>query len=149
MPGARVFVDSNVLLYTRDLKLSEKAQSALDWLREAAERNLACTNLQVLNEVTNVMLRKRGDLSAQEVFAQVDELRALGVSPVDQQTVIAGRRIRLQTGYSWWDCLLLASALELGCEFFLSEDLRDGQAIEGLTIVDPFAHSPQQVFASR
>jgi len=149
MPGARVFIDSNVLLYTRDLKLSEKAQAALDWLREAVRRNSACTNLQVLNEVTNVMLRKRGDLSAQEIFTQVDELRALGVSPIDEQTVSAARRIRLQTGYSWWDCLLLASALELGCKFFLSEDLRDGQAIEGLTIVNPFAHSPEQVFVSR
>ncbi|MEP9373931.1 PIN domain-containing protein [Mesorhizobium sp. KR1-2] len=149
MPGARVFVDSNILLYTRDLELSEKAQSALDWMREAARRNLACANLQVLNEVTNVMLRKRGDLSPEEIFAQIDELRFLGVSPIDQQTVATARRFRLQTRYSWWDCLLLASALELGCEFFLSEDLQDGQAIEGLTIVDPFAHSPGQVFASR
>lgn len=149
MPGARVFVDSNILLYTRDLELSEKAQAALDWLREAVRRELACTNLQVLNEVTNVMLRKRGDLSAQEIFAQVHELCVFGVSPIDQKTVTTARRIRLQTRYSWWDCLLLASALELGCEFFLSEDLQDGHAIEGLTIVDPFAHSPRQVFASR
>lgn len=112
-------------------------------------RNSACTNLQVLSEVTNVMLRKRGDLSAQEIFTQVDELRALGVSPIDQQTVSATRRIRLQTGYSWWDCLLLASAIELGCSHFLSEDLQDGHAIQGLTIIDPFAHSPEQILNPR
>jgi len=97
MPGGRIFVDSNVLLYTRDLKLSEKAQSALEWLREAVRRNLACTNLQVLNEVTSVMLRKRGDLSAHEIFAQVDELCVLGVSPIDQQVGLPSPRLGART----------------------------------------------------
>jgi predicted nucleic acid-binding protein len=55
--------------------------------------------------------------------------------------------------YSWWDCLLLASAIELGCMHFLSEDLQDGEQIvaqgrRGLTIVDPFAHSPDHILVS-
>jgi predicted nucleic acid-binding protein len=46
------------------------------------------------------------------------------------------------------------SALELGCTHFLSEDLQDGQRIEdsggkSLTILSPFAHSPEQFFSSR
>ena len=49
----------------------------------------------------------------------------------------------------WWDCLLLASALELGCTHFLSEDLQDGQVIEGLTIVNPFAHTPEEILSPR
>jgi predicted nucleic acid-binding protein len=44
---------------------------------------------------------------------------------------------------------LLASAIELGCTHYLSEDLQDGQVIDGLTIVDPFAHSPEQILTSR
>jgi predicted nucleic acid-binding protein len=59
------------------------------------------------------------------------------------------RRLHLRYRYSWWDCLLLASAIELGCTHFLSEDLHNGQAIEGLTIIDPFAHSPDQILSSR
>jgi predicted nucleic acid-binding protein len=51
--------------------------------------------------------------------------------------------------FSWWDCLLLASAIELGCTHFLSEDLKDGQTIEGLTILSPFAHTPDQILVSR
>jgi hypothetical protein len=43
------------------------------------------------------------------------------------------------------DCLLLASAPEPGCTHVLSEDLQDERAMDGLTTVDPFAHSPGQI----
>jgi predicted nucleic acid-binding protein len=130
MRVAKVFIDTNVLLYTRDRELARKSASALHWLREIASRDLACINLQVLNEITHVMLRKRPDMSAEAVFASVDKLAHLGVSPVDAPTVEAARSLCLKTGYSWWDCLLLASAINLGCTHFLSEDLQDGQRME-------------------
>lgn len=95
------------------------------------------------------MLRKRADMTTEEVFAAVDELSFLGDGPIDDASVLRARRIRSHTGYSWWDCLLLAAALQLGCRYFLSEDLQDGQTIQGLTIVDPFAHSPEQILNSR
>jgi len=42
-------------------------------------------------------------------------------------------------GYSFFDCLMLASALESGCDVILSEDMGDGQIIENtLKIVNPF-----------
>lgn len=151
MPGARIFVDSNVLLYARDLELSPKAGPALEWLRAGTRQGAICANLQVLNEVTNVMLRKRNDLAENEVFAAVDELQFLGTGAITATTTALARQIRLTTRYSWWDCVLLASALELGCTHFLSEDLQDGQRIEAgdraLTIIDPFAHTPERILA--
>jgi predicted nucleic acid-binding protein len=78
----------------------------------------------------------------------VDDLSFLGQTLIDQPPTAIAREIRQRTKYSWWDCLLLASALELGCTHFLSEDLQDGHTISGLTIVDPFAHTPEQILAS-
>jgi predicted nucleic acid-binding protein len=153
MPGANVFVDSNVLLYGRDRELTAKAERTGLWLQQTVMLNAAVVNLQVLNEVTGVMLRKRDDLTASEIFASVDELAFLGRTPVRLSTVMRARSLRAKTAYSWWDCLLLASALELGCTHFLSEDLQDGHRIEDadktLTIVDPFAHTPDQILLSR
>ena len=149
MPGAKVFMDSNILLYTRDLTATDKSVASAHWLRSAAEIGAARTNLQVLNEVTHVMLRKRRDLSMDEVFEAVDSIAFLGQSPVTASTTQLARTIRANTAYSWWDCLLLASALELNCTHFLSEDLQDSQTIQGLTIVSPFAHSPDQILVSR
>ncbi|GGK21272.1 hypothetical protein [Salinarimonas ramus] len=41
--------------------------------------------------------------------------------------------------FSWWDSVMLASALDFGCEMVLTEDLQDGRSIDGMLIVDPFA----------
>ena len=145
MRASRVFFDSNVLLYAHDKSDAAKRGSAELWLSEITLRQSAATNLQVLNEVCNVLFKKRKALSAEEVFSVVDDFAALGASALTWREVLTARSIRGSTGYSWLDCLLLASAVELGCSHFLSEDLQDGQEIGGLTIFNPFTHAPEEI----
>ncbi len=100
------------------------------------------------------MLRKHWFDSPLQIHAIVDELVNMGAEAPGWGEVEGARLLHLRYGYSWWDCLLLASALELGCAHFLSEDLQDGQLVEdgggkALTILSPFAHSPEQFFSSR
>ncbi|GMV05481.1 MAG: hypothetical protein AMXMBFR53_17590 [Gemmatimonadota bacterium] len=45
-------------------------------------------------------------------------------------------------GFSWWDAQIVAAALLSGCGHLLTEDLQDGQTVEGLTVVTPFRHEP-------
>lgn len=154
MPAARVFIDTNLLFYIRDVRDQERSDAAIRWLRALAPTEQGRTNLQVLNELTNALLRQRRDLSANAVFALVDEVAFLGTEPIGPQIVELAREMRVRYLYSWWDTLLLASALELGCTHFLSEDMQNGQVIadgtsRALTIVDPFAHSPQQILLPR
>lgn len=150
MPGVSIFIDSNVLLYARDETTDERAYIAADWLRLLSDLGCGRTNLQTLNEVTHVLLRKRAHLTAEQVFDHVDGLRPFGSTPVTWPIVTAARSIRVSARYAWWDCILLASALDLGCTHFLSEDMQDGRTISdgsrALTIVDPFANSPQYLF---
>jgi len=47
----------------------------------------------------------------------------------------ASRKHRL----SFWDALIVRAAAQAGCELLLSEDLNDGQMIEGVRIENPFA----------
>lgn len=143
---ARLFIDSNILLYARDRALPAKAMTCQNWVQHAIWLEAAFINLQVLNEVTNVMLRKRRDLTEQQIFTEIDGLAQLGATPLDPSVTGLARSIRLRTQYRWWDCLLLASAVELNCTHFLSEDLQDGREIEGMTVVDPFAHRPEELF---
>jgi predicted nucleic acid-binding protein len=44
---------------------------------------------------------------------------------------------------SWWDALLLASAIGAGCTHFLTEDTLGAPTIEGVAIIDPFAVTPE------
>jgi predicted nucleic acid-binding protein len=113
------------------------------------ELQRACLNLQILNEAASAMLRKRWFETPQQVFAIVDSFAELGDAPVGWNEIGLARALHASLGYSWWDCLLLASAFELGCTYFLSEDMQDGQVISDarrtLTIVNPFAHSPEHI----
>lgn len=149
MPGAKVFVDTNVLLYLHDRSDAAKALRSQKWLTNLAAQQVAVINLQVLNELTYVLLRKRWFDDVGAVFAIVDDFASLGSTPIEMQELEFARQLHKKCGYSWWDCLLLASAINLGCSHFLSEDLQDGHAIEGLTIVDPFAHTPDEILAAR
>lgn len=149
MPDGRVFLDTNTLLYLHDRNDAAKARVIRQWFVALIEAQLGCLNLQVLNEAANAMLRKRWFDSPRYVFEVIDGFSRLGDAPVGWTEVGLARLLHVQVRYSWWDCLLLASALELGCTHFLSEDLQDGQIIadgtRSLTIVNPFAHSPEHI----
>lgn len=145
MPDAEVFVDTNVLLYMHDVRNPEKREIAVKWLSGLAGDERVRINLQILNELASVLERKRWFDSYDEVIGIVDQFAALGSSPVTLDTVEIARAIKRVNGFSWWDCLLLGSAIELGCSHFLSEDLHDGQQIGGLTVVNPFLHDPAEI----
>ena len=149
MRAVKVFVDTNVIIYSHDRKDPEKMQRSREWLRRLSAERQAVLNFQVLNEVTNVLLSKNWLATPDQVFSVIGRLSSMGSSPLSIWEMEEARTLHLTYRYSWWDCLLLASALHLGCTHFLSEDLQDGQAIEGLTIVSPFAHTPEHILASR
>lgn len=142
--NGRIFIDSNVLLYAIESQDAEKALRAGQWLEYLLESRRGVTNLQVLNEVTNVLIKRRV-MPADQVFRVVDKFGPFGTTPISLEITAAARLIRLHTNYQWWDCLLLASATELRCSGVLSEDLSDGHSIPGLTVVNPFRHSPPQL----
>jgi predicted nucleic acid-binding protein len=61
---------------------------------------------------------------------------------VDDDTIVSALGCHEKYGYSFYDSLMMASALESGCAYLLSEDMADGQIIEGnLTIKNIFIMS--------
>ena len=50
------------------------------------------------------------------------------------EAIALQRRLRL----SFYDSLIVAAALEAGCKRLLTDDMQDGQRIEGLRIENPF-----------
>ena len=76
-----------------------------------------------------------------EIDAAMSAIRVLCPSPMPLtiDTHDAGRRIAAKYGYSMFDGLIAASALEAECQTLYSEDLHDGQVIERrLTVRNPF-----------
>jgi predicted nucleic acid-binding protein len=148
MLGAKFFIDSTSLLYARDQGEHEKSDIAAGWLGALVEHQAGTTNLQVLNELVNVITKKRARFVDLDPFFEADRAAAFGSTPLTNEAAFVARTIYARYGFSWWDCLLLASALELGCTHFLSEDMQDGQRVDNdsrsLTLVNPFTHSPDE-----
>ena len=70
----------------------------------------------------------------------VADLRAAldPVRPVGVDTWASAIALARQHRFSFHDSLILASALEAGCDTLLTEDLQAGRRIDGLAIVNPF-----------
>jgi len=53
----------------------------------------------------------------------------------------AARALAEDHRLSFYDALIVASAIEAGCNVLYSEDMQHGRAIGGLTIANPFLES--------
>ena len=128
------FLDTNILVYAAlqpDAR-SEQARALL------MRRGLI--SVQVLNEFVSVASRKLGRQwpAIREALTFVKVLCPT-VLPLTIDTHERALAISERTGYRFFDALIIASALEAGCDTLFSEDLQTGQHIEGqLTIRNPF-----------
>ena len=130
----RPFFDSNTVLYALSTD-TRKADIAANILQDGGT-----ISVQVLNEVANVAKRKLG-MSWEEVALALTSIRRFCAQPrpLTVDTHEAAIRIAGRYGYSIYDSVIIASALEANCNILYSEDMHHGQTIEGLTIRNPFA----------
>ncbi|MFM7905063.1 MAG: PIN domain-containing protein [Microcystis sp.] len=132
----KVFIDTNVLIYGYSEDEPDKRQRAIDCVRLGE----AWISTQVLNETINVLKRKFS-LSYSQIREAVQELsEGFPIVLVSVNTIEMALNLAERYQYSYFDSLILASALEAGCQILYSEDLHDGQRIENqLMIVNPFS----------
>lgn len=135
---ARVFIDTNVVVYANDHRDPGKRSQAERWLRRAAEEDEIVISTQVLQEFAAVALAKLG-LDPQVVISQVQLLGGARVVPVSTELVARAVTICAQYRVSYWDASILAAAESAGCTELYSEDLNAGQVYAGVRVVNPFA----------
>lgn len=129
----RVFVDTNVLIYLYSEDEPEKRERTKD----PFIKYHCVTSIQVLNELSNVMIKKFR-INPTIVLEVVNEIiENCEFSLIDLNTVKKALNILEKYKYSYYDCLIIASALENECNLLLTEDMQNGQTIEGyLTIMN-------------
>ncbi|MCB9664964.1 MAG: PIN domain-containing protein [Alphaproteobacteria bacterium] len=95
---------------------------------------------QVVQEFLNVALRRfERPMSLDEARAYLDVVLApLCLVHTSIPLVERALAVRLRWGFSWFDALVVAGAMEAGCSVLYSEDLQHGQDLDGLRVVDPF-----------
>lgn len=134
MSDAESFFDTSVLLYL----LSAEPDKA-DRVEELLEHR-GIISVQVLNEFTAVATRKLG-LSFAEIREVLGTVRTLcNTHPLATEHHDKGVEIAERYRFSFYDSIIVASALLAGCKTLYSEDLQDRQVIEKqVTVINPFA----------
>jgi predicted nucleic acid-binding protein len=104
--------------------------------------------VQTLNEFVAVAVRKLA-MPWKDVLEALGALRVLCPSPVPLTVQTHDRALRIagRYGYRIYASLVVAAALQARCNILFSEDMKDGQVIDGLTIRNPFR--PVQAGKSR
>ncbi len=135
MPDSGIgrFLDSNILIYlaSGDAAKADRAEQLL--------RDGGTVSVQVLNEIANVAVRKM-KLSWSDTRDFISRIRdLLTVIPLTEPIHESGLRLAERYQFGVYDGMIVAAALEAGCEVVLSEDLQHGLVVDGrLRIVNPF-----------
>jgi predicted nucleic acid-binding protein len=134
------FIDSNVFVYLFD-ETDERKRGIADGIVESAlQAHSASISFQVVQETLNVVTRKLPTPMTAEDAGRFLEQVLAPLWRDSPSLALYLRALDLQAGYrySFYESLIVAAALDAGCSRLYSEDLHDGQRIEGLTIENPF-----------
>lgn len=132
------FFDTNVLVYAFDEGEPEKQIVARELIDEHLTRGDGMLSVQVLREFYSVSRRESYPLSVEEAVEGVGYFATFVSGPEDAEMVLAAVRLSREYMFSFWDALIVESALKGGADRLLTEDLQHGQVIEGLRIENPF-----------
>ena len=134
--GSTCFVDSNIWLYAfiegDDEAKSAKAGALLQEIKPIL-------STQVVNEVCDNLL-KRNIFTEERLHRLLESFyEKYAVSELSKAVLLTASQLRQHYSLSFWDSLIIASALSVGASILYTEDLQHGLIIhERLQVVNPF-----------
>lgn len=134
------FVDTNVLIYAHDLSAGEKHSRARDLLRGLWQSGQGCLSVQVLQEFyVNVTQKVAKPLAPEEAGQIVADLAVWQVHRPGVEDILDAIGLQERHRISFWDAMIVASAIQMGCQTIWSEDLNPGQVYGQVVVRNPFA----------
>ena len=133
------FVDTNVLVYAYDSSNAQKQQQAKQLLQQLWQQQNGCISIQVLQEFFVTVTRKLANpVTPAEASQIIADFGLWRVHQPQVEDVLSAIHIQQQYQLSFWDSMIIRSANQLGCHILWTEDLNEGQKIEGCAIQSPF-----------
>jgi len=138
--SAKYFIDTNIFVCSFDHDQPAKKARALALIQESLETGSGIISTQVIQEFLSVATQK---FIVPMKIEDAKEYLRLVMNPLcqiypDLALYESCLEIQSETKYSFYDSLILASALRGGCNVLYSEDLQEGQMVRELKIVNPY-----------
>jgi predicted nucleic acid-binding protein len=138
--SAKYFLDTNVFIYSFDVQHPGKRDRARALIKTALQNGRGCISYQVVQEFLNVATRKfvvplsTADASAYLATVLEPLCETFGTVHLYREALETMERWQ----YSFYDSLIIASAMACDCRILYTEDLQHGQTIGNLGIINPF-----------
>jgi predicted nucleic acid-binding protein len=132
----KIFLDSNLWIYAYDNRDPSKQNITRQLILQNADSIVIST--QILGEVYHVLTRKKLQPPNQIAAIMQDLMDNFQPIAIDVAQVRKAIALQFITRYSYWDSLVVATAITTGCLTLYSEDLQHQRRLESLTIVNPF-----------
>jgi predicted nucleic acid-binding protein len=136
----RYFLDTNIFVYSLDPDDPRKARIAEELVTRGVGSRLGVISYQVVQEFMNVSLRQfRATMTVTELelyFFKV--LLPMMTIPSSSGLFLEALRLKTTHQIAWYDSVIVAAAIQGGCEILYSEDMQHGRRFGDLVIQDPF-----------
>lgn len=133
------FLDTNILVYTFDQTAPTKQNRARQIVQTGLDGS-ACISSQVVQEFCNVALGRFEppiDATSLREYQDTVLFPLCRVWP-DERLFRDALLVHVDTGYQWYDSLIVAAAIRSGARVLYSEDLQHGRDYRGVSVVNPF-----------
>lgn len=135
----RAFVDTNLWVYRLDRRQPEKSLFVRDWIRKLATEHEIVVSTQVMIELRSVLTRKFAPpLSPADTRDALEVLSAFEVVGAHSSLVLDAHELAVRERLSWFDALILESAIRSRCDVLYSEDLDHQRRFGTLSVLNPF-----------
>ena len=134
---SKIFIDTNIFVYTLDKKDEIKQQFARKILKKIVDLHHPVISTQVVKEFYVVATNK---LKADQIIIKniIHNFHNMEIVNNDLDLLEQAIDISVVSQISFWDSLIIAAAEKANCEFIFSEDLNPGQTYRGVMVVNPF-----------
>jgi len=141
--GDKIFIDTNIFVYafldnSKNQKEHMKHMEAKKLLQSFDNNYKMIISTQVCNEYYSALLKNKIlDIEIQQSLKEL--ISIIEVSAISKLTILNLIDLKNKYKYSYWDSLIISSALENNCSILYSEDMQHKQIIENqLQIINPF-----------
>ena len=144
---AMVFLDTNIFVYAFLTNEPRKRAKAVQLIEASLASGLGCISYQVVQEFANVARKK---FAVRMLAADCKAFIAAAMQPMNHvasstELIHSALDLQDELKYSFYDCLMLAAALQGTCGTLYSEDLQHWQWVRGtLRIVNPFLEAANE-----
>ena|SRR5215831_13991650 len=142
----RIALDTNILVYAEGVNDVARRDKTAQFLQKLSPQNVYVP-LQALAELFYVLVRKSGAEPAHARGVVLEWREQYGIIDTSHEVLLSAMDLALDHRFRIWDAIIIAAAASADCRLLLSEDLQDGFTWSGVTVVNPFGKTPNELLA--